>query len=314
MKKNNMRSETLSLLRWRLLNALLIAALIFAKSKIVHAQRGKSVDEEVSHNRTPSHGLPGFFDTEVVQRNNFTLEIPTFAIDYGATDRLTVGLNAITPLTTALYLSSRESSGSPVLLLKTRYRIFTTHGWKSTLTAHFLGANASLPSSLEGQKQTKRVRALAGTLNTSKHLGSHQIGTSAIFANMSASSGKFGSADQQDDREYQVAFAAWWRQQFWENFETELLAAVCPFSKRISTNPGLRLEVNSACLGKKTFDPGYRGFLNWRSSQTWLWTIGAISLPTGTIPVYPYLGFNYVLDTSRIQQDSDENQASQEPQ
>ena len=309
-----MRSETLSLQKCRLLNALLIAALFCAKSKIAHAQRGKSVNEEVSNNRTPSHGLPGFFDTEVVQNKNFTLEIPTFAIDYGVTDRFTVGLNAITPLTTALYLSSRESSGSPVLLLKTRYRIFTTHGWESTLTAHFLGANASLPSSLEGQKQTKRVRVLAGTLNTSKHLGSHQIGTSAILANMSASSGKFGGAEQQDDQEHQVAFAAWWRQHIFENFETELLAAICPFSKRVSTNPGLRLEVNSACLGKKTFDPGYRGFLNWRSSRAWLWTIGVVSLPAGTIPVYPYLGFNYVLDTSSIQQVSDENQALKEPQ
>ena len=309
-----MRSETLSLLRFRLLKALLIAALLCAKSNIAHAQRGKSVNEEVSNNRTPSYGLPGFFDTEVVQKNNFTLEIPTFAIDYGVTDRFTVGLNAITPLTTTLYLSSRESSGSPVLLLKTRYRIFTTHGWESTLTAHVLGANASLPSSLEGQKQTKRVRVLAGTLNTSKHLGNHQIGSSAIFANMSASSGRFGSAEQQDDQEYQIAFAAWWRHQFLENFETELLAAVCPFSKRISTNPGLRLEISSSCLGKEKFDPGYRGFLNWRSSRAWLWTIGVVSLPTGTIPVYPYLGFNYVLDTSSIQHVSDENQALKEPQ
>lgn len=309
-----MQDENLSLYKHRFLNVLMIAAWLCVTSNIAYAQRGKSVNEEVSNNRTPLHGLPGFFDTELAQRNNFTFEIPTFALDYGATEKLTVGLNAITPLTTALYLSSRESSGSPVILLKTRYRIFATHGWKSTLTAHFLGANASLPSSLEGQKQTKRVRVLVGTLNTSKHQGTHQAGTSMIFANTSASSGKFGSAEQQDDREYQVAFAAWWRQHFWENFETELLAAVCPFSKRVSTNPGLRLEVNSPCLGKKMFDAGYRGLLNWRSSETWLWTIGAISLPTGTIQVYPYLGFNYVLDNNSNQHGSNENQASQEPQ
>jgi hypothetical protein len=108
--------------------AALIALLLLVSLK-AEAQRGARYEVyEPSSARGPTSGFQGFFDTEQADEGTFTAELFSFAVDYGVTERWSLGTNGLTVLGLPF--------GFPGALVKSRYRFFETPQVVSALSAY----------------------------------------------------------------------------------------------------------------------------------------------------------------------------------
>jgi hypothetical protein len=93
--------------RWPswLLCSSLVGLWIFGPSAGARAQRGEINPAKPSALASPSQGFPGFFDTNVAAKGSLVVEwppvilplipMPSIAVDYGVSETLTVGTNAL---------------------------------------------------------------------------------------------------------------------------------------------------------------------------------------------------------------------------
>ncbi len=139
--------------------ALLFLLIAASSSTDVLAYRGESI-EQLPPLESPAGRLPGYMDAYVAPRGELIFELPTFSLDYGVTDRLTVGANL---MATAMILSE-----APAFALKTRYLFFSNEKVASSLTLY--GGALWMK-----QANLNNSYFLAATQNTSYYFSSHSI-------------------------------------------------------------------------------------------------------------------------------------------
>ncbi|MEN9529469.1 MAG: hypothetical protein RI932_1342 [Pseudomonadota bacterium] len=269
----------------------LVAVLFHASAE---AQRGKNIPyraDEIGGANTASSGIPGVFDTELAREREFIAEFPLLSIDYGINERWTIGTNGVTTLFGLSALAQREfNQNSPSFYLKSRHAVFADSGWKGTLTGYFLAFNNLVPTG--AQKTLKRSRILASSLNISKQAGRQLFGLSSFGVHQIGNRGDRGSIEQEHERTVAFIFTPLWKFKISDNFDSITTATLCPYARSISSNAVARKDSFSGCLGENKLSTVWRALINWRSSESWLWTIGAISIPGTPAQIFPYIGFN----------------------
>jgi hypothetical protein len=125
------------------LSALLV---MVGTATLTYAQRGEMTTGKPSEFTNPTQGFPGFFDTNFAEKGSIVVEwpplilpiipTPSLAVDYGVSDTLTVGTNAL--VTTIPWLV-----GARGLSLKVRTLVAGSDTMQSaaTLYAGYIGAN-----------------------------------------------------------------------------------------------------------------------------------------------------------------------------
>ena len=147
----------------------MVCALAFGQSA-AWAQRGGEYDVYTTPPSGPSRGFLGFFDSDQLAKGTFTGELPSFSVDYGVTNRWSIGTNALSVLGVVL--------GANNLFLKSRYIFYSDGKVVSSLTGYFgtvwgdiskgqgviLGLLTSNTSIWIDQRQAVGVSLLTGVL------------------------------------------------------------------------------------------------------------------------------------------------------
>lgn len=132
------------------LRCVVFATLAWRITTIASAQRGASYEGNSHAWNAPSRGFPGYFDTNVADKGSMVLELPPLiyglipmpstAFDYGVTESLTVGTNAL--LTTLPWLFGAQGAA-----IKARSLLIGTaeHQSAATVYAGFLSAQGTTP-------------------------------------------------------------------------------------------------------------------------------------------------------------------------
>ena len=107
-----------------------------------HAQRGEAyaLKEELAVHSSPDDGFPGIFDTQVVRKGAFVVNLPATSVYYGISDDLTVG--------TVLWSFLPLAYGRPGASVQARYRLGSTSWFRST--ADVILAGLTVPSDDRG--------------------------------------------------------------------------------------------------------------------------------------------------------------------
>lgn len=145
------------------------------------AQRGYEYDSDASPWEEPASGFPGYFDTQVANKNSVVVEFPPMiygliptpfmAVDYGLTDTLTIGTNAI--FTTAPWLF-----GARGVSLKIRSLIYGDEDQQSAWTYYAGYLSATGRVSLTANYHTftwNHAWALAPRHSVTAHLNYHRM-------------------------------------------------------------------------------------------------------------------------------------------
>jgi hypothetical protein len=125
---------------------LLCAVALFLTSTEIFAQRGASFDGSATPSDSLTQGFPGYFDTNVARKGSLVVEFPPMlmglvptpftAVDYGVSDTLTVGTNAV--LTTLPWLFGVKGAS-----LKIRSLVVGDHAQQGSATYYTGGLSAS---------------------------------------------------------------------------------------------------------------------------------------------------------------------------
>ncbi|NBO38847.1 hypothetical protein EBU99_09715 [bacterium] len=266
-----------------------------ASTPAAFAQRGSDYVSHRPISETPSSGIPGFFDTETASAGSLVFDVPSLSIDYGISEHLTLGTNAVAVLSTSLWLANGGKSATPIVMLKARYRIFSQEGWTSSVTGYGGGARLQAGQINSLESRNILVTYALGTINFVKQFDSQSLGLSLLHIHYGTTSGQATSdPSAQEIRRLTSVISVWARQSFLASFEGEALVAFCADSSGYDNRATVRIEINEACFGPSKTAPALRGLLSWRSSPEWYWSIGAVWQPAGTMPPLPYLGFNYL--------------------
>lgn len=110
--------------------ACLVCVMLPGVAQTAKAQRGGRFEVYRPSADQPSatKGFQGFFDTEQLSKGTFTAELFTFSLDYGVTDRWSLGTNGLAVLGLPLGLNT--------LIVKSRYRFLESEQLISSLTAY----------------------------------------------------------------------------------------------------------------------------------------------------------------------------------
>ena len=110
------------------LKATLIVGFFVSYFSLAVAQRGEGYVQQEKTVSTILDGFPGMFDTHMAIPGEFVADFPSFSLDYGINDNLSLGLN-----TAAIYPLSK---GVPALFTKLRYRFFSNKLISSVITSY----------------------------------------------------------------------------------------------------------------------------------------------------------------------------------
>ncbi len=110
------------------LKATLIVGFSVSYFSLAVAQRGEGYAQQEKSVSTILDGFPGMFDTHMAIPGEFVADFPSFSLDYGVNDNLSLGLN-----TAAAYPLSK---GVPALFTKLRYRFFSNKLISSVITSY----------------------------------------------------------------------------------------------------------------------------------------------------------------------------------
>jgi len=163
--------------------------LLASLSTAVYAQRGETPSSDPTVFKTPGDGYPGFFDTNFADKGSLVVEwppvifplipMPSIAMDYGATESLTIGTNAL--VTTIPWLV-----GARGLSFKARQLIYSSETMRSAATVYggYIGASEF---SMTYQMFTYN--------HSWKPAPRHIISGQAMYMNFGFESGKTSSID-----------------------------------------------------------------------------------------------------------------------
>lgn len=276
---------------------------LMACKQNAHAQRGVVVDDATPP-QTASSGIAGFFDTETNQKGNLVFDFPTLTLDYGVTDRLTVGTNVISLISLTDVLASKATNTITLLQAKTRYRLFTTHDWSAAVTG-YLGFLSTLKETDKIEEKNRQNAYLpAFTFNAAHTFEGGSWGLSYASLYLSEDKSERGSIDYSSSERHATVVSIWWRHQISSSIDSEFLLATCPSLEQKNITSTIRLDTRESCFGPRKIDPLLRGLVSWRSSQQWLFSGGVLWIPGGRIKLLPVLAFNYL--TEIFPQDEDE--------
>jgi hypothetical protein len=266
----------------------------FSQPNRAIAQRGSAGTAEKASRNSPSSGIPGLFDSNTVFEKSLVADLPSFAIDYGITDNLTLGTSALTAMSTLAWVTDGRNSVPPFLSIKARYRVFTLRNWTASFTGYLSGMRIIPQSrtSLTNQKQT--LLYSGSSLNVAKSFEQGSAGVSFFTGKVSATTGEPTDKTYAQMERIVKLPAIWWRHTIGTTVESELLVATCLSLRGIDLTNSIRIDSEEACFGTRQTDPALRALLNWRSSEQWLWTAGAIWIAGWTMPLIPALGITFL--------------------
>jgi hypothetical protein len=112
----------------RMLLLSVVVAGLMLPGRPAAAQRGADYVVQEPSREPASGGFPGLFDSYVAPRRALVVEVPTLAVDYGATENLTVGVSA--------GLSIAAIGGVPGGMAKLRYRVYSRPQLASVITVY----------------------------------------------------------------------------------------------------------------------------------------------------------------------------------
>jgi hypothetical protein len=269
------------------------------------AQRGSAytkTDDIRAQSPWPSKGISGFFDAEVPSEGTLLFDFPTFSLDYGLTDRWSIGTNALMGVLTLSELTSRSTPKNFLLLLKTRYKVFASQGWEGSVSGYagssrihtFSTQSAADEVSPQLDTNTQKSTFFLSTLNISKEIANNKFGLSMAVLQTDSDAGVSGMVGHSTERLSSILLSPWYRYRISESLEMEGLALLCPLSKGVENNPMFRIESNRSCLSISGSSALLRMLVNWRSSESWLWTAGIV--PASFVKPFflPILGFTYI--------------------
>lgn len=102
-------------------------------------------------------GFTGFFDTNVVHKDELVGELPTFSLEYGLSENVTLGVNTLSALSLL--------ASTPLFLGKMRYRFLNSNALSSSVT--FYGAYVSALGSSHSSLLTDPGTSAFGVVGTS---------------------------------------------------------------------------------------------------------------------------------------------------
>lgn len=144
---------------------------IFFITHPIFAQRGKDSNQQTSPTATPLGAFAGYFDSGMVPKERFTLDLPATGVDYGLSENFTVGTNAALVTLTTFTIQ-------PFLYLKARYRFFSNKNLSSVITGY--GGYVYLSPQNENLKTT--ISYYNFTSNTSYNFNPYNVLTFHLTA------------------------------------------------------------------------------------------------------------------------------------
>ena len=274
-----------------------IALLAVASIQLnAQAQRGLPAPDNETDNKSPSRRIPGFFDTNTAEPKNLVGDLPTFAVDFGLTENLTVGTNALAVLSTLAWASNRGSGNLPPVMFKSRYKALDTMGWTAAFTGYISAVSLNAKQQLSSSTQKQLILFSAASINSAYEYSLGSVGISLFAGRLSATSGSPSDKTYSKFQRTTQLPAIWWRHTLAESFEHELLLTTCLSLKGVDLNNSIRVDTTEACFGDKFTDPALRALFNWRSSKSWLWTLGGLWIQGWDWSLIPVAGITYVTD------------------
>lgn len=231
------------------------------------AQRGERYLLQEAPVRTPLSGYPGMFDAYLADSGSVVAEVPSLTVDYGFNENLTLGVNAFMAVPVLL--------GLPAVMLKARYRFFSTKDMASVFTTY-----GGIVSNLPGAKtESLRIGYLIFSNNTSFYLSERKVVNAFLFtAFEKASSGSQGSLSFKEASGSQV-FAGASYQQFlspWLGPQVLLLATLGSTQSIESSSMAASVSNGSANLSGTVFMA--RALADLRLGKSWLLSPGGVVL------------------------------------
>ena len=154
----------------------LIIGVVLIFSSQAFAYRGQGYSEQTLPPQKFTSFSPGYFDTNLAPKGRLLGELPTFAMDYGLTENLTIGTSALPMLAT--------SFGKPVVYLKMRYRFFSNRRVSSAITGY--GSGFWFSDSMDMPNTSNALSTRGGflglTSNTSIYLKNNHVLTFHLTA------------------------------------------------------------------------------------------------------------------------------------
>lgn len=262
-------------------------------SASAHAQRGISYPFQPQPD-SPSSGIAGFFDTNTSHPGTIVFDFPTMGLDYGLSEKITIGTNALGLLATSALVLSNKNLDSYTASGKIRFRVFSVDNWSSVLTGYILGIKTRLNSELRSDTPKSVAWLTAGTVNTSKTFRSNVIGFSLGLFDFSATNDDLNSKSYLHTKHMFTNLALWWKYNLMQNLESEVILSVCPAGSSKNLNQMMRIDLKNSCFELETNQIYHRTSLNWRSSTHWHWSLGTIGVGADKDAIFPWMGFQYV--------------------
>lgn len=248
-------------------------------------QRG-IVEHNPKENESPLRGIQGFFDTNLTAPGKFSIDVPSFQVDYGINDRWSVGVNGLA------VLAALSAQKPPTLGLKARHSIFANDAFQMTLSGYFFQVSNQKQELFEPAEESELIRATFANLNIAKNLSTHEIGLSTLYSRLSSSVRTLQTHTEARSETHAISTSLWWRWTASNRIGTELLGFVTPASMLLQDSPLVESrQLNVGSLGA-SFG---RALLNWRSSDRWLWSVGIIGSTALPMKLLPYLGFTLLV-------------------
>jgi hypothetical protein len=248
-------------------------------------QRG-IVEHNPNENDSPLSGIQGFFDTHLTAPGKFSIDIPSFQVDYGINDRWSVGVNGLA------ILAALSAEKPPTLGLKARHSIFANDALQMTMSGYFFQVSNQKKELFEPAEESTLIRATFANLNIAKNLSSHEIGLSTLYSRLSNSVRTLQTQIESRSETHAISTSLWWRWTAYHRIGTELLGFVTPVSVLLQDSP----LANSRQLNVSPLGPSFaRALINWRSSDRWLWNVGVIGSTALPMKLLPYLGFTLLI-------------------
>lgn len=235
----------------------------------VIAQRGEILEAKSELFTNPTQGFPGFFDTNMAAKDSLVVEwppiilpiipVPSIAVDYGVSDTLTVGTNAL--VTTVPWLL-----GAKGVSAKARSLIYGSETMQSVATVYagYIGAK-DLSTSWQ-----------VLTSNTAWKIGSkHIVAAQATIINLGVEMGAPSSLDYTNLRLSTLGLGGGYQHLLSETtaISTYLLAPALTSveADTVSTNLNANFDVSSgnAMWGVARTSVDYR-------SDEWVYSLGAM--------------------------------------
>lgn len=212
------------------------------------AQRGADFDSYTAPHSGPSHGFLGFFDSDQLVKSSFTGELPNFSVDYGVTERWSIGTNALTAIGLGLGVNS--------MLLKSRYIFLSDGKIVSALTGYVGGVWGDI-------SQGEGVLLGLLTSNTSVWLDSRQaLGMNIITGVLEGRLGRQGKLNYTTVSANGVLLASSYRFVFSQSGQIEALVGVPALanayvdstSGSVSLESGLGFVKSGGLFGRLSMD------------------------------------------------------------